>query len=134
MSRNIVPVTDYDQEKFTREVQTAVQQYRLVKYHTDGIKVIPLAASDDLSLAVGVVQDARNLAAGNIVTLVRVGVTYIYAEGTVAIVAGDALKADDALAGCVMKQGSATAQCEKIKAIGATAVAGPTAILCKVSL
>jgi len=98
--RAIVPVTDKIQVTFVREANAAITAGQVVKYHTDGIKVVLLAVDDGLHLACGVAIEAA--ASGAQVLLGKSGVFDVNIEGTADVAIGDPLIGDDAVAGALM--------------------------------
>lgn len=103
----ITPVTDKDQEFVVRNAQTAVAAGAVLKYHTDGIKVVELAASDLLTLACGVAAAAA--AAGEDVKVVTNGVVNTLVDGTVAVAIGNRMVASTTNAGVLIKDATVAA-------------------------
>jgi hypothetical protein len=135
MSRtnHITPLDEKDTVTILRTAQSAVTVGQVLKYYTDGIQVVPLAASDLLDLACGVCTVAA--AAGELCHVVTNGVVDVNIDGNTDVAIADRLVAHGSTAGALIKDGTVTAAdvCTTITPLEAQATDAVTLTMCKVN-
>jgi predicted RecA/RadA family phage recombinase len=106
MSRtnSITPLDEKDFDLISRTAQTAVAVGQVCQYHTDGIKVVPIATGVLLDKACGVAITAG--AAGEKVDLVTNGVVDVNVDGTADVLLASRLIVHASTAGALILDGT----------------------------